>query len=113
MGGSKLTELIDQVKAAKGPSMGLDDDIRSVLNDGYQNGRLSPYTASIDAALALTERVLPGAEMHITLNHPKNDWQTASIRVAPLKLVSGEEATLPLAIIAATLSALIALEAQE
>lgn len=66
------------------------------------------YTTSVAAALALVERCLPGAEMHITINHPKNEWVTASIRVAPLKLVSGEEATLPLAILAALLTALIA-----
>lgn len=132
----KLTELLDRVKAATGPDReldaaievsvrrveayraGLSDEQRAkwrggangVVTDDFTTYYAYTFTASVDAALALTDRVLPGAEMHITLNHPKNDWQTASIRVAPLKLVSGEEATLPLAIIAATLSALLTLQ---
>ena len=70
------------------------------------------FTASIDAALALTERVLPGWGVYF-----RRDKETTGagmllpdhFRVTP---AHEEAATLPLAILAATLSALIAKETQ-
>lgn len=72
----ELKELIERVKAATGPDRELDSDLGFTLGwyaNGYEfyawaeaDGTFvesvnpKPFTASIDAALALTQRVLPG-----------------------------------------------------
>lgn len=109
-----FVELGERVGKATGADRRLEIDIWRALDGGeeaYAAGRtplpwLNNYTESVDAALGLVERLLPGSEMTMLLNHAPRDWQTACIRVAPLKSVCGEEATLPLAIIAALLRAL-------
>ncbi|MDP3492782.1 MAG: hypothetical protein Q8R82_06675 [Hyphomonadaceae bacterium] len=81
--GSELSELLARVEAASGPDRGIDARIYAALvntyphlNDlvasrqkahpnedawklGAVDWRVKPYTASVDAALALVERVLP------------------------------------------------------
>lgn len=78
-GADELSALLERVTAAVGPDRELDTDICVTLHqysdDGYasfgrhypvgyyvvQQGIASAYTASLDAALALVERVLPEA----------------------------------------------------
>lgn len=76
----------------------------------YAIRHLPDVTSSVDAALALVERVLPGCELELQINKPNHDWQTALIRVAPLKMIGGEASTLPLALI---LALLLSLQSQE
>jgi len=68
------------------------------------------YTASIDAALALTERVLPGWRYDI--HSPRFGTPFEAVLVdgdsASLRIVTAKAPTAPLAILAALLSALIA-----
>lgn len=126
----ELQALLERVEAATGPNLALEGEIWCAIN-GYQfvtwdgagcvyretpeagishvdGGVVRPYTASIDAALALVERVLASREIDLHINKPGRDWQTACIRVTPLVMLCGECATLPLAILAALLKALIA-----
>ena len=103
-----LNELVERVKAATGPDRELDYAI-SRFADGELARHSSlhlPYTASIDAALALTERMLPGwdyvlegASRHcFVLMHPDNeDGEGVFVETA---------ATSALAILAALLTAL-------
>lgn len=72
------------------------------------NWASAEFTASIDSALALVERVLADREIDLHINKPRRDWQAACIRITPLVMLCGECATLPLAILAALLKALIA-----
>lgn len=134
---SELEELLERVKKATGPGdkalryidchmwvIAQGGDARMVVCDSseqdfiWERGidglwirsvvkfrSVPKYTASIDAALALVERVLPGWQYNIMdgyceLRHP----------TFPSKDVSAFGATTPLAIVAATLSALIAQE---
>lgn len=68
-----------------------------------------PFTTSIDAALALVAKVLPGQEF--TLHSNGTRWApgepAARIRFEPLTSVEETAATLPLAILAALLRALL------
>ena len=56
-----ISELIERVKAATGPDRELDEAIRFYFDPKGSRyySENSAYTASIDAALALVERVLP------------------------------------------------------
>jgi hypothetical protein len=53
-----LPELIKALEAAEGPSLRLDYEIDLALGIGEIN--TAPYTRSVDATIALCERVLPG-----------------------------------------------------
>lgn len=102
----QLDGLIEQVKAATGPDDKLDYAVDEWLwrSGGKHHGEmdtLPPFTASIDAALALVERLLPGWNYtfnrgHCELRHPKHR----------AKDVQAFGKTTPLAILAALLSAL-------
>jgi len=104
-----INALLERVKAATGPDLGIDEAVRHAIDKRMMEPQLIwretfPYTASIDAAVAMTERVLPGWEWqvrktgYVELHHPTHH----------LKDEVGYGATPPLAILAATLSALIA-----
>ena len=112
---SDLTELLERVKAATGPDRELDGNIYNALKPDYAAWAamernttfffwrdVFPYTGSIDAALALVERKLPGWEWQVRrtgyaeLHHPTHH----------LKDEIGRAATPALAILAALLSAL-------
>ena len=64
---SELAELLERVKAATGPDRELDWDIQqSQFGIEQTDFHGTPrYTASIDAALALAERLLPGRSWKI------------------------------------------------
>lgn len=115
-----IDALLERVKAATGPDRELDDAILKSLNIHSWAGRMSypelpmwvdfgpsNITGSIDAALALTQRVLPGWHWSIydTDGRGRKNCQveTPDHQGEPF---DGVATTAPLAIIAATLSAL-------
>jgi len=123
-----LAELLERVKAATGPDREIDRDLTEALysdistrerrvlaNDQfawmhpeYGLVRCEPYTASVDAALALVERVLPRWEFNLSVEHPGDDG--AAIWRAeigdPLMGFDAEAPTPALALLAAALEAL-------
>lgn len=109
-----IDALLERVKAATGPDRNLDAMLHHWALSGVGTGYYadSPsYTASIDAALALTERVLPGREWLkkspkvISVYRPLTEQEDAAKVWA--KHYDGTGATIPLAILAAALTALI------
>lgn len=111
----ELKELIERVKAATGPDRELDEDIRihfdPVGSVFYSESKA--YTGSIDAALALVERCLPGWTV-ARMSQGDNRLWTVELREGFLtsygKVVIQPDhwqgTTLPLAIILALLTAL-------
>ena len=68
-----------------------------------------PYTASVDAALALVEKVLPGAWfMMETFGYTEDRRAGAELSAEGIEHTRHEAKTIPLAIVAALLTALIA-----
>lgn len=126
-----LSKLIGKVKAATGPDRGLDMAllemqgwsempeghrlhgiwVREIWEDCFFDGEQPHYTASVDAALDLVERCLPGWDYSIENMHEdgcygkvwKNGWHddTFVAEVAP---------TAPLAILLAAFTALLSLK---
>lgn len=132
----ELSELLERVRGATGPDRELDDDLLEIVGIGYYDYTRSNYeyrvdepskldltkawghphpTASIDAALALTDRCLPDANCKGVEYDPSSGW---SAYVSRNNVQNGhwlKEAyapTAPLAILDALLSALIAKASQ-
>lgn len=83
---SKYTEIIERMEKATCPDRGLDNAIGRLLGAPFKTKNIyrrghyiagkpvllrvseeyQPFTASIDAAIALVERMLPGAELEMT-----------------------------------------------
>lgn len=122
-----LRDLLVRVEAATGPDLELDGRIwclRSGLTFYRWDGagvvwkcadgtirhsgseRISRYTASIDAAVALIERVLPHSLISLSNDHTEG-W-TAKVRLSYGKRM----ATPALALLSALMKALIAREEQ-
>lgn len=123
-----LNELLERVKAATGPDRFLDEDIASELENGWkwnESARcfVTPegfmdtapkYTASTDAALALVERVLPGAASERTawrghyrctlIETNEEGWHNGGKH---FRIEATSQASEPIAILAALLSVLI------
>lgn len=133
---SDLEQLLERVKAATGPDRELDADIAQAIEGveiqwrqatgtmemypvqrypstshaaGFGIGPVPTYTASVDAALAFAERMLPGFGYSLNGGHLRDQ---ATIWLGEVEtydqeceFVEGGE-TAPLAILAATLSAL-------
>lgn len=102
-----IGELLERVKAARGADMLLSNDMWRALR-GQEPGSILYHetpdvTASIDAAIALVERVLPGWRWNI--GHDANDELHATIWHG---VTEQDEygATAPLAILAALLLSL-------
>lgn len=118
---SDLQALLRRVEEASGPDRELDAELAFRFKSGFVRGRSDdaayapPYTASLDAALALTERVLPGWTIAHLSQQDDKSW-FAELREGYLtsyNRVAMSEArirppTSPLALLAATLRALIA-----
>ena len=111
----KLADLLAKVTAATGPDIEIDAalyvlevprmaDVLPHWSDVQKRDLITPYTASIDAALALVERMLPGwgVSLHI------GDTGASCAVSKPVKFeeIWGSAPTVPLAILAALLSAL-------
>lgn len=71
---------------------------RSISHEVWRGG----YTASIDAAVALAERVMPGCRMELTTT----GFKPGASLVTEFGIAGAYAATLPLAILLATLRAL-------
>lgn len=103
-----LAELIDRVERAERGSLQLDVDVLEVVWPRWitESEELARFvTSSVDSALGLVERVLPGWEYCISkgLNEP------ACASISPANRVTdacGEATTPALALVAATLRAL-------
>lgn len=137
MSDQTITSLIEKLEGAEGPSLVLDGEIWCAVN-GYtfvmwdgagcvyrrasdggisheQASRIRPFSASLDAALALAERVLPGWEFGTYINRPDvngrrftkieaHRWQDVSPEYA-FACASSKAATPALAVCAAVLRA--------
>lgn len=117
---SPIADLLERVKAASGPDRGLDDAILEATNPHRNRG--GPYTswraaawafcwdtritASLDAALALVERVLPGSTWSV--GNRSRGAQAYMMRAPGLTLIGGNAPTPALALLAALIQALIA-----
>ncbi len=103
--------LIERLEKATGPDRELDHALDAV-SPAY-TGRLAYYTRSIDAALALTERLLPGswwlmAKGRVRAGEPLYALQLFSEGHNPftsLPIAEAEHETLCCAILLATLRA--------
>lgn len=115
-----LAELLERVKAATGPDRELDGDIAEAFGPHWNGrdltrGQAPAVTRSIDAAMALVERMLPGWRVQLFERDPEDGggWNARLKRRSPWDLVALDEVaplprTAPLALLAALLSALIA-----
>lgn len=114
-----LTAFLARLEAAEGPNRVLDADIKRYLaptERGY-NQVSPPYTASLDAALALCERVLPKSGWGLQSNTKGQRGQPrdcfwATVGMYEPGRYDGAASTPALALLSALLRALIANEAQ-
>lgn len=105
---SELTGLLKRVKSAPSANYQLECEIKAAIDPLWPAQVPPNYTASVDAALALVDRNLPGWGVYF-----RRDKETTGagmllpdhFRVTP---AHEEAASIPLAILAALLSALIA-----
>lgn len=91
-GANAISSLIERVEKATGPSFALDQDIELFVEPDRITERLAwerlgkpypptpPYTASLDAVVALAERVLPGWRWIID-----SDWDRGPPYAAQVK----------------------------
>ncbi len=114
---SDMVELLRRVEAATGPDRKLDRALAALFGaDVTQVGtntihRIGAYTASIDAALALVERMLPGWYWRIDrpLSGPSAELAEFADGPQPSSLkraFMADAPTVPLAILVALLKAL-------
>lgn len=124
---SGLEELLERVKAATGPDRELDGDIAEALGinpkgsfrmrsspdkaafgiGAYSSWKPDPLTASIDAALALVERVLPGWTYNFgNVGEDDCGWACLTQPEGDCTDFGASAPTIPLAILAALLQAL-------
>ena len=113
---SDLADLKRRVEEATGPDRELDVELWVIdPKDSEPESAIPPYTASLDATVALIERVMPGFARHVAYipNIPtrKTDaearlWLPAQqTRGWKKETFSGDGKTEPLALLAALLSA--------
>lgn len=115
---SDLTELLGRVEKATGPNYALEVELATALEPARANYTLPPpnYTASTDGALSLVERMLPGWRSEHVQSSDGTWWDCylGPIGTVPVEANSTDRGmpTLPLAILAALLRALIAQQAK-
>lgn len=122
---AKLDELIEKLEKAEGPNYRLEIDIFKLFNPEYaeyvegrgglvhvndgedqrvlSNVRAPNYTASLDAAVALAERVLPGWRWAVTSRGTA--WCNTADLPTPSIHLRADAATPALALCLATLKA--------
>lgn len=117
-----IEALIERVAGATGPDREIDIALWRALDGGendYAVGRLPlpwlcTYTSSIDAALGLVERLLPGWEWLVSTSRERQAYWAEVHEVVPkgeLRTVFGtRKPTAPLAIISALLATLRAIQ---
>jgi hypothetical protein len=116
-----LASLLERVREATGPDRDIDQAIREAIDGKMMERQLLwretfPYSASIDASLALVERLLPGWTIASMSQQDDKTWfcelregfLTSYNRVAMSETGydKGRPTTLPLAILQALLAAL-------
>lgn len=108
-----LEDLERRLKEATGPDQQLDFDIWYYLNDSSGvllcKDEVPAFTASIDEALALVERMLPGRLIELSCDplHPPRWWVGVEGTSHRMPQHSGRHNHAPLAILLALVSALI------
>ena len=103
--GSEREELLARVQKATGPSEDLDWDVYLHVCDHHDfNGGLQAFTRSIDAALALVERVLPGND--VLVMRDTGQWEANIGPQESFVSFEGKCSNAPLSILAALLAAL-------
>lgn len=104
-----IAELLEQARNASGPDRELDCDIEHWL---YLSGlphfghldEVPPFTASIDHALALVERLLPGWQCHMgTCGEDDMPWACITEPEDPCRDFAASAPTIHLAMIEALL----------
>jgi len=116
-----LTALIERLEAATGPSRETDHEIHTATNKalraGFRFGHVPHYCSSVDDAVALAVRVLPGWYFeHIGNDAMGGDydmsWVGWTVDISPGMSggFQGHAKTLPVAICLAVLRALSAQE---
>ena len=108
---SGLTELLAGIERLEGPSTGMDIELMRLVDPDavpYSSAHLR-YTSSVDAALDLVERMTPGCKVELFYGGPIVGHHCHLFRVeAPQAAGKSRDAsTLPLAILAALLKAMI------
>lgn len=111
----RLEELATRVRAATGPDRELDAAIREAIDHKMMERQLLwretlEYTASIDEALTLVERVLPGWKRQFFEKRGGAGWVARVSSPRYDTFSSGEDDPMPnapLAILSACISALI------
>jgi hypothetical protein len=108
-----LVPLLERVKAATGPDRALECDLVEAFISASEAGAhfnfdlaAYRYTASIDAALALVERVLPGWQVNVSAFGNVAEASLGGRGVYP----PIQAPTPPLAILVALLTAIISKE---
>lgn len=121
---AELQALLARVEAATGPDRALSNAIRAALFPpkaevieheghlvtlpaGWGSGFEPDLTGSLDAALALVERVLPGWELELTSEFRDDAVIWRVMLGDPLRGMDGESSTPALALLAALLRALV------
>lgn len=105
-----LSSLLSRVEEANGPNYALERDIALAFSEPDVQVVVTPVTASLDAALSLCERVLPGWFETIERVGP-NQWRAIlSRREAGHDACYGKGRSRSLALLAALLRALISQE---
>ncbi len=101
---NNVTKLLRRVRAATGSDQQLDRDIaRYLIVPADKSEGRPPYTASVDACIALMERVMPGWHWHVGYG-PKGVMPYASLSKGKIR-VEAIAATVPLALLTALLEA--------
>jgi len=117
-----MTDILKRLKEATGSDRELDAAIFWKLFPGSKPNlhtamNIPDYTASIDAALALVERMLPGWDLSLFHRHTKSGWmarvRSPSYDLFCTNIVDGEEHCVPSAPIAILAALFTALEAQD
>lgn len=104
-----LSSLLTRLEGAEGPDREVDFDLCAALQEKGALGIIAhvpKLTASLDAALALAERVLPGHRTVVEQAHDKTGW--AMIQTGPETPRNMTDGPTPaLALLTALLRALI------
>ena len=89
---AKLSEIVRRLEEAKGPDFVSDRDILMNIDtlEDWDWSDPPKYTASLDAAISLVERVLPGANasVHFDFGHARPPYGKA--RIAHHKIGDGD-----------------------
>lgn len=99
-----MNTLIEKLKAATGPSAELDGEIWLQFGSDAGVGRAWNYTASIDAALALVEEVLPGWSWVLNKQAEFSLWTEEFVGTLPRRQIDSDHKSPAIAILIALLN---------